>query len=54
VLLGHLIEKISQQSYSQFAQENIFNPLGMKDSGYDSISAIIRIALRGMNPAARA
>jgi CubicO group peptidase (beta-lactamase class C family) len=41
VLLGYLIEKISQQSYSQFVQENIFNPLGMKDSGYDSNTAII-------------
>jgi CubicO group peptidase (beta-lactamase class C family) len=41
VLLGYLIERISQQSYSQFVQENIFNPLGMKESGYDSSSAII-------------
>ena len=41
VLLGYLIEKISQESYSQFVQENIFNPLGMKDSGYDSNSAIV-------------
>ena len=40
-LLGYLIEKISQQSYSQFVQENIFSPLGMKDSGYDSNSAVI-------------
>lgn len=41
VLLGYLIEKISHQDYSQFVQENIFNPLGKKDSGYDSNSAII-------------
>jgi CubicO group peptidase (beta-lactamase class C family) len=41
VLLGYLIEKISGESYSQFVQENIFTPLGMKDSGYDSNSAII-------------
>ena len=41
VLLGYLIEKFSQESYSQFVQENIFNPLGMKDSGYDSNSAIV-------------
>ena len=41
VLLGYLIEKISGQSYSQFVQDNIFTPLGMKDSGYDSNSAII-------------
>jgi len=42
VLLGYLIEKISGQSYATFVQENIFTPLGMKDSGYDSSSEIIR------------
>ncbi|MGA3028961.1 MAG: serine hydrolase [Bryobacteraceae bacterium] len=41
VLLGYLIEKVSGESYEKFVQENIFTPLGMKDSGYDSNSAII-------------
>src|SRR5215831_12154293 len=41
VLLGYLIEKVSGQSYEKFVQENIFTPLGMKDSGYDSNSAVI-------------
>jgi CubicO group peptidase (beta-lactamase class C family) len=41
VLLGYLIEKISGQTYAQFVQENIFTPLEMKDSGYDSNTAII-------------
>src|SRR5690242_12562249 len=41
VLLGYLIERISGQSYEKFVQENIFTPLGMKDSGYDSNSAVI-------------
>jgi CubicO group peptidase (beta-lactamase class C family) len=41
VLLGYLLEKISGQSYSDFVQQNIFTPLGMKDSGYDSNSAIL-------------
>jgi CubicO group peptidase (beta-lactamase class C family) len=41
VLLGYLIEKISGQTYANFVQENIFVPLGMKDSGYDSNSALI-------------
>lgn len=41
VLLGYLIEKISGQSYADFVQQNIFTPLGMKDSGYDSNSAVI-------------
>ncbi|MFI5071921.1 MAG: serine hydrolase, partial [Terriglobales bacterium] len=50
VLLGYLIEKISQQSYSQFVQENIFNPLGMMDSGYDSNSAVILHRASGYTP----
>jgi CubicO group peptidase (beta-lactamase class C family) len=41
VLLGHLIEKITGDSYEKFVRENIFTPLGMKDSGYDSNSAVI-------------
>lgn len=53
VLLGYLIEKISQQSYRQFVQENIFNPLGMKDSGYDSNSEIILHRAAGYEPAAK-
>jgi CubicO group peptidase (beta-lactamase class C family) len=40
-LLGYLIEKISGQSYGDFVEENIFKPLGMNDSGYDSNSKII-------------
>ena len=50
LLLGYLIEKISQQSYRQFVQENIFNPLGMKDSGYDSNSEIILHRASGYTP----
>jgi CubicO group peptidase (beta-lactamase class C family) len=41
VLLSYLIEKITGDSYEKFVRENIFTPLGMKDSGYDSNSAII-------------
>jgi len=41
VVLGMLIEKLSGESYAQFVQKNIFDPLGMKDSGYDSNTAII-------------
>jgi CubicO group peptidase (beta-lactamase class C family) len=41
VLLGYLIERITGGSYATFVQDNIFTPLGMKDSGYDSNSALI-------------
>jgi CubicO group peptidase (beta-lactamase class C family) len=50
VLLGYLIEKISGQSYSDFVQQNIFTPLEMKDSGYDSNSAIILHRAAGYSP----
>ena len=50
VLLGYLIEKISGESYEKFVQENIFTPLGMRDSGYDSNSTIIPHRAAGYSP----
>jgi len=50
VLLGYLIEKASGESYEKFVQENIFGPLGMQDSGYDSNSAIIPRRAAGYVP----
>ncbi len=41
LLLGYLIEKITGGTYEKFVRENIFTPLGMQDSGYDSNSAVI-------------
>lgn len=41
VLLGYLIEKISGEPYAKFVQDNIFTPLGMKDTGIDSNAKII-------------
>jgi CubicO group peptidase (beta-lactamase class C family) len=35
-VLGHLIQKISGQSYEAFLQENVFVPLGMRDSGLEN------------------
>jgi CubicO group peptidase (beta-lactamase class C family) len=52
VLLGYLIEKISGQTYEQFVQENIFTPLGMKDSGYDSNRIVIQRRATGYAPGA--
>ncbi len=40
-LLAFLIERISGQRYEDFLQENIFTPLGMKDSGSDTYASII-------------
>ena len=41
LLLSYLIEKISGDRYDRFLRGNLFAPLGMNDSGYDSTSAII-------------
>ncbi|HKO97915.1 MAG TPA: serine hydrolase [Pyrinomonadaceae bacterium] len=40
-LLGTIIERASGKSYADFLQENIFAPLGMKDTGYDNPVRII-------------
>ena len=41
VLLGIAIEKASGMSYAAFLKQNIFDPLGMKDSGYDENEPLI-------------
>lgn len=40
-LLGYLLEKISSEKYCDFLQENIFNPLALRDSGCDRNSVIL-------------
>ncbi len=40
-LLGVIIEKITGKTYEEMLQDNIFEPIGMKDSGYDSHGEII-------------
>lgn len=40
-LLGYVIEKASGMSYAEFVQANIFTPLAMTDSGYDSNASVI-------------
>jgi CubicO group peptidase (beta-lactamase class C family) len=41
-LLGVTIEKVSGESYETFIQKNIFQPLGMTESGYDRSSTIVK------------
>lgn len=50
IVLGYIIEKLSGQSYGDFVQQNIFMPLGMKDSGYDTPTALIPHRASGYVP----
>lgn len=50
LVLGWVIEKVTGGSYSAFVQDRLFAPLGMKDSGYDSNTAIIPRRAAGYVP----
>lgn len=50
VLLGAVIERASGQSYGEFVKANIFDPLGMENTGMDSNSAIIPRKATGYAP----
>lgn len=47
-MLGYIIEKISGQSYEAFLQENIFTPLKMADTGYDTHVRILKKRATGL------
>src|SRR5215470_14866012 len=40
-LLGAIIERVTGKPYEQVLKENIFNPVGMKNTGYDHHDTII-------------
>lgn len=40
-LLGAIIEKITGKPYEQALKENIFDPLGMKNTGYDHYDTVL-------------
>ncbi|MBM3812915.1 MAG: beta-lactamase family protein [Acidimicrobiia bacterium] len=42
ILLALILEKASGTGYEEFLQKNIFEPAGMKDSGHDSHSPILK------------
>jgi CubicO group peptidase (beta-lactamase class C family) len=41
-LLGFVIERVSGVTYGEFLQENIFTPLGMKQTGYEEPLRIVK------------
>jgi CubicO group peptidase (beta-lactamase class C family) len=52
LVLGYVIEKVTGASYGKFVLDNLFTPLGMKDSGYDSNTAVIGRRASGYAPGA--
>lgn len=52
-LLGAIIEKITGKPYEQVLKENIFDPVGMKNSGYDHWGTIINKRATGYSKTAR-
>lgn len=53
ILLTAVVEKAGGKSYAEFVAENLFQPLGMSDSGYDSHAAILSRRASGYAPTAR-
>jgi CubicO group peptidase (beta-lactamase class C family) len=53
ILLTAIVEKAGGQPYAAFVADNIFKPLGMADSGYDSHAAIIPRRASGYSPGAK-
>ncbi len=41
-VLGAAIEKVSGESYARFLEENIFKPLGLNETGYDTAGKLIK------------
>ncbi|MBN8731955.1 MAG: serine hydrolase [Acidobacteria bacterium] len=50
ILLGYVIEKVSGMPYDEYLKKNLFEPLGLKDTGYDWNQAIIARRASGYQP----
>ena len=51
-LLGAIIEKVTGKSYEQVLKENIFDPAGMKNTGYDHHNTLLAKRAAGYNKTA--
>ena len=49
IVLGYIIEKVTGKTYEEMLKEKIFEPLGMKNSGYDHTAYIIPKRASGYN-----
>jgi len=48
-LLGYIIEKVTGKDYAAVIKQNIFEPLGMTNSGYDYNQLVLKNRARGYN-----
>ena len=47
ILLALIVEKAAGSSYESFLRKNIFDPVGMNDSGHDTFEAILKYRAAG-------
>ncbi len=50
ILLGYVIEKVSGAPYDEYLRRTLFEPLGLKDTGYDWNNAVIARRASGYTP----
>lgn len=53
VLLGMVIEKVTGVKYAAYLQLHIFEPLGMKDTGYETAGMVMKKRASGYEPDGR-
>jgi CubicO group peptidase (beta-lactamase class C family) len=53
ILLGYIIEKVSGKPLDEYFKENIFEPLGMKNTGYNNAENSIKDLAVGYNSVAK-
>ena len=47
ILLGYIIEQISNMTYADYVEQNIFKPLRMENSGFETPEQVIKNMARG-------
>ena len=47
ILLGMVIEQVTKQKYADYLRQAVFDPLEMKNSGYDEASVVLKRRARG-------
>jgi CubicO group peptidase (beta-lactamase class C family) len=51
ILLGQIVEAASDERWMTFLRDNILNPLGLEDTGYDNVSQVVERRAEGYTSA---